>query len=76
MKGLKRLWCRWFGHKWGDWIPIRDDFVIGTHGNMRPLTGRLHNCSRCGIRHIFHDGVDGWYEAWPSHTHDTQPLEP
>ncbi len=45
MNYLKRLWCRWRGHRWGKAIA-----VLETHAG--PLLGYVKTRRRCGEERI------------------------
>ena len=68
MKVLKRLWCRWFGHKWGDWAEERaigndEEYamvIYRTDGAdlslVHPETSQCERCGQTVRRHRFEKG--------------------
>ena len=62
MKALKRLWCRWFGHKWGTTTLMNDV----THGaNWTTVTAvYVKQCQKCdAVERVTPLGTKGYYCA-------------
>ena len=54
MQALRRLWCRWFGHKYGPWKDILDwgwaeKRVCKTCGRTQSLPITEHVNCRCVV---------------------------